>query len=305
MASFFAHERAIVESAEVGPGTRVWANAHILPKAKVGGDCNICDGVFIENDVRIGNRVTLKSGVQVWDGVTLEDDVFVGPNATFTNDKYPRSRQYPNTFPKTHVYKGASIGANATILPGLTIGPGAMVGAGAVVTKDVPPYAIVTGNPARIVATAGPKGPLEVLPATFTGELPGGSRFVKVPVVESARGLLSFLELKSGLPFLPHRYFTLSRLPDGGMRGNHSHRTCHQFFSCLEGTVRIALDDHRTRADVLLDGAKQGLHVPPGVWVTLFGAQPSTVVLVLASDAYDEADYIRTYEDFVASRSAR
>jgi acetyltransferase-like isoleucine patch superfamily enzyme len=132
----FVHPHAIVESARVGPRTRVWAFAHVLPGARIGADCNICDGVFIENDVLVGDRVTVKCGVQLWDGVTLEDDVFVGPNATFTNDLFPRSRQHPEQFSRTLVRDGASIGANATILAGITIGARAMVGAGAVVTRS-------------------------------------------------------------------------------------------------------------------------------------------------------------------------
>ena len=147
----FVHERALVEpGAKIGDRTRVWAFAHVLGGAVIGRDCNVCDGVFVENDVVIGSRVTLKCGVQVWDGVRLEDDVFVGPNATFTNDLFPRSRQRPERFVQTHVCKGASLGANCTILAGVVVGRHAMVGAGAVVTKDVPPYAIVVGNPAKL-----------------------------------------------------------------------------------------------------------------------------------------------------------
>jgi len=108
---------------------------------------------LIENDVTVGDRVTVKSGVQLWDGITLEDDVFIGPNVTFTNDMYPRSREYPEEFARTIVSRGASIGANATILPGVTIGANAMVGAGSVVTKDVLPKALVVGNPAKFVRT--------------------------------------------------------------------------------------------------------------------------------------------------------
>jgi UDP-2-acetamido-3-amino-2,3-dideoxy-glucuronate N-acetyltransferase len=159
LTSVSVHQHALVEpGARIGPGTRVWAFAHILPGAVIGQDCNICDQTFIENDVVVGDRVTIKCGVQLWDGVTLGDDVFVGPNATFTNDPFPRSRQRPTSFPRTFVCNGASIGANATILPGLTIGEAAMVGAGAVVTKDVPPEAIVVGNPARIVGHVKPDG---------------------------------------------------------------------------------------------------------------------------------------------------
>src|SRR5512136_1804263 len=129
---FTVHPLGVCESTRIGQGTRVWAFAHILPGAEVGRDCNICDHVFIENDVVVGDRVTVKCGVQLWDGVRVEDDVFIGPNATFTNDRFPRSRRRPKTFLVTTVKEGASIGANATILAGLTVGRGAMVGAGAV-----------------------------------------------------------------------------------------------------------------------------------------------------------------------------
>jgi UDP-2-acetamido-3-amino-2,3-dideoxy-glucuronate N-acetyltransferase len=147
---FFSHTHALVETTKIGNGTRIWAFSHILSGAIIGEDCNICDHTFIENDVIIGDRVTIKCGVQLWDGVRIEDDVFIGPNATFCNDKFPRSKQYPAEFSKIVIQKGASIGANATILPGVTIGSGAMIGAGSVVTKDVPSNMVVMGVPARI-----------------------------------------------------------------------------------------------------------------------------------------------------------
>jgi polyisoprenyl-phosphate glycosyltransferase len=150
--SFFAHPAGIVEGKNIGPRTRVWAFAHILPGAVIGADCNICDNVYVENDVVVGDRVTVKPGVQLCDGITLEDDVFVGPNVTFGNDPFPRSKQRPERFTRSRVCRGASIGGNATIIPGVTIGAGAMIGAGAVVTHDVPERAIVVGNPAQIVA---------------------------------------------------------------------------------------------------------------------------------------------------------
>lgn len=145
------HPTALVGTQFIGRGTRIWAFVNILPGAKIGEDVNICDHVFVEGDVIVGSRVTIKCGVQLWDGLRVEDDVFIGPNATFTNDPFPRSRKWPGAFPQTVVKRGASIGANATILPGITIGERAMVGAGAVVTKDVPDFAVVAGNPARIL----------------------------------------------------------------------------------------------------------------------------------------------------------
>jgi len=134
------HPTADVQTPHVGPGTRIWQFCVILVEARIGADCDICSHCFIENDVVIGDRVTIKSGVQLWDGLRVEDDVFIGPNATFTNDKFPRSKKGQESVVITHLNRGASVGANATILPGLTIGPGAMVGAGAVVTKDVPAH---------------------------------------------------------------------------------------------------------------------------------------------------------------------
>jgi len=149
---FFLHSHAIVEpNVTIGNNTNIWAFVHILSGAEIGEDCNICDHVFIEKDVIVGDKVTIKCGVQLWDGVRLESAVFIGPNVTFSNDLFPRSKVYPEQFLSTIVKKGASIGANATILPGITIGEQALVGAGSVVTHDVPPRAVVIGNPARIV----------------------------------------------------------------------------------------------------------------------------------------------------------
>lgn len=146
------HDRALVETDTIGAGTRIWAFAHVMAGAVIGAGCNICDHTYVEGSAIVGDRVTIKSGVFLWDGVVLEDDVFVGPQATFTNDRFPRSRQ-PFRCEGITVRRGASIGAGAVILPGITIGVEAMVGAGAVVTRDVPPAAVVVGNPARIVRT--------------------------------------------------------------------------------------------------------------------------------------------------------
>jgi len=143
------HKLADVQTDKIGNNTNIWQFCVVLKNAVIGNNCNINANVFIENDVVIGNNVTVKCGVQLWDGVVLEDNVFVGPNVTFTNDILPRSKQYPNSFLKTIVKKGASIGANATIIAGNTIGEFAFVGAGAVITKNVANNELWVGNPAK------------------------------------------------------------------------------------------------------------------------------------------------------------
>jgi UDP-2-acetamido-3-amino-2,3-dideoxy-glucuronate N-acetyltransferase len=144
-------DMAICETKKIGLGTRIWPFSHVLQNAVIGKDCNICENVFIENNVVIGDRVTIKNGVQIWDGITIEDDVFIGPNATFTNDRYPKSRNSDYLMERTIVKRKASVGANATILPGISIGQGALIGAGAVVTRNVPDFSVVIGNPAKVI----------------------------------------------------------------------------------------------------------------------------------------------------------
>ncbi|MBF0431582.1 MAG: N-acetyltransferase [Fibrobacteria bacterium] len=141
---------ALVESDEIGEGTRIWRHAHIMPGALIGTDCNIGEGCYVEGHVHIGNGVTIKNGICIWENITLEDDVFVGPAAVFTNDYRPRAFKKMTTddLLPTVVKRGATIGANSTIVCGITIGEYAFVGAGSVVTKEVLPFHIVFGNPA-------------------------------------------------------------------------------------------------------------------------------------------------------------
>jgi acetyltransferase-like isoleucine patch superfamily enzyme len=160
-AKFFQHPTALVESAAIGAGTRIWAFAHILKGAQLGRHCNVGDHAFIEGGAKVGHRVTIKNGVCIWAGVTIDDDAFVGPNVVFTNDLWPRSPRFAavqNRYAKpenwlvpTRVGRGASIGANATVLCGITIGKFAMIGAGAVVSQDVPPHALIIGVPGRAI----------------------------------------------------------------------------------------------------------------------------------------------------------
>ena len=131
--------------------TNIWQFCVVLPKAKIGHNCNICSHCFVENNVVVGDNVTVKCGVQLWDGVTIEDNVFIGSNVTFTNDKYPRSKNEKWQLEKTIVRRGASIGAGAVVLCGIEIGENAMIGAGSVVTMSVPSGELWVGNPAKCV----------------------------------------------------------------------------------------------------------------------------------------------------------
>ena len=148
--AYRAHPTALVESDDVGEGTRIWAFCHILAGTTIGRDCNIGDHCYVESGVVIGDEVVIKNGVSIWDGVTIEGRAFIGPNVAFTNERIPRAKVFRGRWAPTVVREGASIGANATIVCGTSIGRYALVGAGATVTKDVPDFGLVMGTPARL-----------------------------------------------------------------------------------------------------------------------------------------------------------
>ena len=308
------HQTADVQTASVGAGTAIWQGVVVLPGAVIGRDVNLCAQCFVENDVVIGDRVTVKSGVYLWDGVRLADDVFIGPNVTFTNDKYPRSKQYQRQLPLTRVEAGASIGGGAVLLPGLVIGRGAMVGAGAVVTKSVPPYAIVTGSPARITGyVEGANARADKRPETKRHPpAPGGAESVgvgavtlhRLKFVPDMRGNLSVGEFDRDIPFLPHRYFLVFDVPSEKTRGEHAHRQCHQFLICVKGSCAVVVDDGHSRAEVLLDAPDLGIHLPPMTWGIQYKYSADAVLLVFASRYYEAQDYIRDYAEFLALTAA-
>lgn len=302
------HEHAIVEpGSHIGNRSKIWAFAHVLPGARIGDDCNICDGVFIEGSVTVGNRVTVKCGVQLWNGVTLEDDVFVGPNATFTNDIFPRSRQWKSESLQTVVHKGASIGANATILPGISIGQYAMVGAGSVVTKSVPAFAKVVGNPARIIGYVDtPNVPPSIFVNTTSLENTEnnsvrvkGVTIHKLPRHSDIRGDLTVGIFGTDIPFIPARYFTVFSVPSSEVRGEHAHYKCKQFLVCIHGSLILLADDGLRKKEYVMNNPEIGVYLPPLIWGTQFNYSMDAVLLVFASLAYDSADYIRNYNDFI------
>ena len=309
MIDVFVHERAICESTKVGNGTRIWAFAHILPEAQIGKDCNICDHVFIENDVIIGDRVTVKSGVQIWDGIRVEDDVFIGPNATFTNDLFPRSKVYPERFLSTMVRQGASIGANATLLANIEIGRNAMIGAGAVVTRNVPPNAIVVGNPAKIKGyttplgihaqnIVDPNGLLVQENEKKTSLGVGTAELWRLPTFRDLRGELVPLEFTKDLPFVPKRQFFVFAVPDDRVRGEHTHRECHQFLVAVSGRLSVVIDDGKQSREIFLNSPKFGLYIPPMTWCIQYRFSKNAILSVYASHPYDSKEYIRDYDEF-------
>lgn len=298
----FIHRLADVQSHDIGKGTRIWQFAVVAEGAVVGTENNLCSHVFLENGSRTGNRVTIKNGVQLWTGVSLEDDVFVGPNVTFTNDKYPRSRNHVAPL-QTIVKQGASIGGGATILPGVTIGQGAIVGAGSVVTKDVPAFAIVLGNPARIVGYVGTKSTQrpedQKADPSLQLERIKGVKQIPLTVASDLRGALVAAQIGDQIPFEPRRFFAVRNVPSKMVRGEHAHRECWQLLIALSGSIRVMLDDGQVRDEYILSSPKMGLLVPPLVWGVQYEYSEDAILLVVASHEYDDADYIRNYEEFI------
>ncbi|MBK7042810.1 MAG: WxcM-like domain-containing protein [Rhodanobacteraceae bacterium] len=265
----YIHALADVQSDHIGNGTKIWQFVVILPGARIGRDVNVCSHCFIENDVVVGDRVTIKNGVQLGMAFASATMMFIGPNATFTNDKFPRSKQHLDRAAITEIEVGASIGAGATILPSIRIGRHAMVGAGAVVTRSVPPNAIVIGNPARIVGysdsgrvqdkqNARNHGPSETAPASRVN----GVSLVSLPKVTDIRGSLTVGEFERSVPFPAKRYFIVFDVPSIETRGEHAHKACHQFLICVRGSVTVMADDGVHREQHLLDRPDRGIHLP-------------------------------------------
>jgi carbonic anhydrase/acetyltransferase-like protein (isoleucine patch superfamily) len=270
--TFFKHETACVESEAIGQGTRIGAFNHILAGARIGERCTLSDRVTVEGNVEIGDRVTIGNGVCLLHGA--------------------------------RVMRDALIGDNCTIVAGVRIGDYARVSPGAVVTLDVPPHAIVTGNPARIVG-------YEDVPFLAPAQVKiaendhgsretavGGVRFYRLPYVEDLRGYLSFAEIGQHLPFLVKRYFVVFDVASREIRGEHAHRKLEQFLVSVHGSCQIIADDGDSREEYLLDRPNLGLYIPPMVWCVQYKYSRDGVLLVLASERYDAADYIRDYHEF-------
>ncbi|MDY0213475.1 MAG: WxcM-like domain-containing protein, partial [Desulfuromonadaceae bacterium] len=199
-----------------------------------------------------------------------------------------------------------------TILPGITVGENAMVGAGAVVTRSVPPHAIVVGNPARIVGYVEASTLASAPVQTIHPALPGvaqtqikGVTLHTLQVVPDMRGSLSVGEFEREIPFTPSRYFLVYNVPTAETRGEHAHRRCHQFLVAIKGSVRVVADDGERREEIVLDQPNMGLYLPAMTWGIQYRYSSDAILLVFASDYYDASDYIRNYSEFIEAVKAQ
>ena len=285
--------------AHIGANTSIGPYCHVYPGVFIGDNTVLADRVTVGPRVRIGSNVDVAAGVHLDGDLELHDGVAVGPNTAVIGPSPGRSRS------QTVVNRGASIGANATIEAGVTIGAYATVAAGTVVTRDVPPYATVEGNPAQIVGyESSPQ--FEVTRHLRTSEIDdsafpialGKATLLRYPRVDDIRGSLTFGEVGVQLPFAPLRYFLVYGVPTREVRGEHAHHTLHELVVCVSGECAIAIDDGYIRAETVLDRPDVALHIPPKVWRSHYNYSLQAVLLSLCSEPYDEDDYIRSYDLF-------
>lgn len=295
------HPQALVESDRIGRGTRIRAFAHVLSGAVLGEQVTVGDHVLVDGGVSVGDRVSIAAGARLSGRLQVEDDVAIGSNATLSGPEDSGSAV-------TRIRRSAKIGANAAILAGLTVGECAVVSPGAVVTRDVPPNAVVEGNPARIVGYVDtPNVPItSPLAAARTSDtLPtlrvGGVTLHRLPKIVDLRGALTFAEVDAHLPFEPKRFFVVYDVPGKEVRGQHAHKELHEFLVCLKGSCRVVVDNGTVRDEVVLDSPEIGLHLPAMVWSIQYMFSEDALMLVLASDVYKADDYIRDYGDYITA----
>lgn len=293
----------VSESASAHGWTSDGVGSCVLPGAEIGVDCRICESVLLDNQVVIGDGVTIGHGAQLWGQCRVEDDVWIGPRVVLTNEFFPPNQQLSSREVGIVIRKGASIGANATVLSGVSIGRQAFVGAGSVVTKDVPPFAIVSGNPARISgyvdSVSSQAADVAVDPLDGGSNLPGAARLLRFTEASDLRGDLSAVLFAEQLPFTPQRFFSVFNVGSDKVRGEHAHLNCEQVLVVLAGSVSVLIDDGEIRQELRLSDPSLGLYLPAMTWGSQFNFSEDSVLGVFASDPYDPDDYIRSYEEFL------
>ncbi len=263
-------------------------------------------GAGIEDGCVVGARCVVRSGAHLGAGASLDADVAVGPNATLE-----AADPADIDATRVRVQAGVRIGANATICAGVTLAARAEIRPGAVVTRSVPPLAIVEGNPATIVGYVGTeldqllKSETAARRASSVEQTPvKGVTVHRFPVHPDLRGNLTVGDFDRQIPFKPLRYFMVFGVPSREIRGEHAHHKCHQFLICVRGSCSVVADDGQKRFEVLLDEPSKGVYLPPMTWGVQYKYSPDATLLVFASDYYDAADYIREYDEFQALVSA-
>jgi acetyltransferase-like isoleucine patch superfamily enzyme/dTDP-4-dehydrorhamnose 3,5-epimerase-like enzyme len=296
-----------IEQASLAEAARAGARHHrfsvIDPAATVGESCSIGPHAFIDEMAVVGDHCVIESGAHLSRGTVLERNVFIGAHVAFASA--PGATQRPVV-----VQQGAWIGANASIVAaGIVIGAKAVIRPGAVVTRSVPPGAIVEGNPANIIgyvdAAQGPVGgAAAVKGAKVETTAVKGVTVHHFPVIPDLRGNLSVGEFDREIPFKPLRYFLVFGVPSRELRGEHAHHKCHQFLICLRGSCAVVADDGTHRVEVMLDSPDRGMYLPPLTWGVQYKYSSDAMLLVFASDYYEREDYIRDYAEFIAKVQA-
>jgi len=290
------HNLASCEADTVGDGSCVGPFVSIAPGCKLGQNCDIQAHVVMQANCALANGVSLAAGVKLAEGTQVGKNVQVGANTTIGSS-------LQGSLPVS-IEDDVTVGENAIIPAGVTLGQAAVVKPGTVVNRSIPPKAIVEGNPAAIVGYIDTIKEEKTLQqkdyATESTEV-SGVVLHKLPFIDDIRGNLSVGEFQQHIPFDVKRFFLVFDVPSAETRGEHAHKECHQFLLCVKGRVSFVADDGKSRQEFVLDKPYEGIHVPPMVWGIQYNYSEDAVLLVLASEHYDSDDYIRHYDEFLAS----
>jgi len=290
--------------------------ARIHDGASVAASAVLGDFVVAYAGAEVGEHCRVRGYTQLWPGVRLEAGAELGPGVTLEAPADPSNAGHANNAGNAGIVIGpdARIGAGALICDGVRLGQGAVVAAGAVVAQNVPPYAIVSGSPARItdyVQNASGAPALDWHQRAAFPDQPsvvplgvGGVTLHRFKFLQDPRGDLSVGEFEKEIPFLPKRYFLVLNVPSDKTRGEHAHRACHQFLVCVKGSCAVVVDDLQQRCEVQLDSPDVGVYLPPMTWGIQYKYSSDAVLLVFASHYYEAGDYIRDYDEFVAEKRA-
>lgn len=288
-----------ISLANIGEATVVSPFVLFAESITIGDNCYVGPHCVFERNIKIANNVSVGSGVHFCSDVRVNDSVSIGSNVSFTKGVSIKEDTL------TIVEVGAVIGDGAIIYDGVSIGQYASVSPGALISRSVPPYAIVEGNPARIVGYVNAANTPTSEPTLKNHEGPyesivDGVYLYSFPLISDIRGSLTVGEFERSIPFLVKRYFMVFDVPSAETRGEHAHHQCHQFLICAKGSISVVADDGKNREEFVLDRPELGLYLPPMTWGIQYKYSSDAVLLVFASEHYDAKDYIRSYDEFLA-----